>query len=98
MRAAVWKFPLTAKNILKIDIPRSARILTVQAQGDTAVSLWAMVETEEASTETRTIVILMTGQRAPVDPDGLRYISTFQIDNGALVYHVFEYIGPTGAI
>ncbi len=98
MRAAVWKFPLSPLGVSKITMPRSARILTAQAQGDAAVSLWAMVETEEVITETRTIVILMTGQRTPVDPDGLRYISTLQIDNGTLVYHVFEYIGPEGAI
>lgn len=85
----VWKFPLAVTNEQRIDLPAGARLLTVQPQGE-GVCLWALCDSE-AEREPRMIVILGTGHQAPEENLWqLKYISTFQLQDGALVFHAFE--------
>ena len=72
-----------------VTMPEGAEILTVQIQNDVPY-LWALVD-PEARTEIRGIAMFGTGH--PIDYDigaSGRYISTFQLRNGELVFHVFE--------
>jgi hypothetical protein len=86
---SVWKFPLAVTDAQTIEMPIGARLLTVQPQGD-QVCLWALVETT-AMKERRYIAILGTGHEAPSRGD-LKYIGTFQLNKGALVFHAFEIV------
>lgn len=70
-------------------IPTGAQILVVQPQGD-SVCLWALCNTN-AEKEKRRICILGTGHEAP-DYGALKFISTFQLHGGALVFHAFEIV------
>ena len=84
---SVWKFPLRVANSQCLQIPAGAKILSVQAQGET-VCLWALCDTD-ALPEPRYIAIHGTGHEVY---DGLlEYISTFQMHGGALVFHAFEH-------
>lgn len=85
----IWKFPLAVTDGQVVAMPAGARILTVHPQGD-HVCLWALVESN-APTVTRRIAIVGTGKPAP-DWGDLKYISTFQIHGGALVFHAFELV------
>jgi hypothetical protein len=66
-------------------MPEGAEILTVQMQNGEPC-LWALVDAHLPTTN-RKILIRGTGH----DASGVgRYISTFQMKGGALVFHAFE--------
>jgi len=70
-------------------LPRDAKILTVQTQRG-APQLWAMVDSE---TKKVTRYFRLSGTGHPLGDDYLKiinYIGTFQMGNGALVFHLFE--------
>lgn len=81
----IWKYELEpGKNLLKM--PAGAKPLTVQTQGGTP-TMWALVK-EDAPPEHRIISIYGTGHKMPDHP-GV-YLGTFQMSDGALVWHVFD--------
>lgn len=86
---SVWKFPLAMTSAQEIAIPSGARLLAVQPQGE-QVCLWAFVDTS-APKVSRHIAIIGTGHEAPAYGD-LKHISTFQLHEGALVFHAFEIV------
>lgn len=81
-----------------IVMPKDAEILTVQLQGGKPV-LWALVETETAIAPNvdRHFELLVTGgpldthDALAFDAGRLRYVNTFQFNDWALVYHLFQY-------
>lgn len=84
----VWKFPLVINDYQHVGIPALATILTVQVQKGVPC-LWVRLE-ETASVEPRQIITVGTGHPFPDYP--LRYIGSYQLSAGALVFHVFERI------
>lgn len=85
--SVIWKYPLDEK-ISRLEIPRDARLLTVQSQRGTP-TLWARVN-PDAPTERRIIAGIGTGEdiiESPGNP--LTYISTVQTAGG-FVWHFFE--------
>jgi hypothetical protein len=69
-----------------IHMPQGSKILTVQMQHGRP-RIWALV-CEANPIVTRVIKIFGTGHEFVGDPDS--YIGTFQEDDGALVWHVFD--------
>lgn len=86
MALTIWKFPLTL-GVDVLDMPKSAKVLTVQTQGETPC-LWALVDTN-APTERRSFRTFGTGHKIP-DNEKLDYICTYQLDGGQFIFHVFE--------
>lgn len=86
----IWKWTLALVGQQTLELPVGARILTVQMQGD-APQLWAACNSETTSKESRHIAIYGTGHPLPDDPG--QYIATFQMHDGALVFHAFEVNG-----
>lgn len=83
----IFKYFLFVCDFQRIELPKGAQILTVQAQnGDP--KLWALVD-ENAASEVREFLTIGTGNSAPVTPRDT-YIGTYQIHDGDLVFHVFE--------
>jgi hypothetical protein len=82
----VWKFDLnpSQQNIL---LPVGAQILCVQTQHGIP-QLWALVDPETPDREAHWIGVYGTGHDVPSDPG--RYVGTFQLADGALVFHVFD--------
>jgi hypothetical protein len=81
----IWKFTLSMTESQVILMPEGAAILSVQAQHN-RVCLWALVVPNKPR-EKRVFRIFATGQ--PYAEEG-NYIGTVQIDDGSLVWHVFE--------
>lgn len=81
---AIWKYELAPR--ITLEIPQGARILCVQPQMNKP-QMWALVDTGQYKTS-RTFRVLPTG--VEFNAAGLAYIGTFQINDGALVFHVFE--------
>ena len=71
-------------------MPKGAEVLTVQTQGKAErPELWALVN-PDAATEPRTFRTYGTGH--PIDHDPGRYVATYQLHGGGLVFHVFEIV------
>ncbi len=83
----IYKYSLDATGEQVIKMPKGAQVLTVQNQHGCAV-LWALVE-KTAEIENRTFLVYGTGYE--VTKEG-KYIGTFQLHQGSLVFHVFEEI------
>lgn len=86
----IWKFGLEARDGVAIDMPKGAEILSLQVQGSTPC-IWALCD-PHAEPETRYFRTYGTGH--PVESEPGRFIGTYQIMNGALVFHVFEVSAP----
>jgi len=85
----IFKYPVPIEDHFALELPKDAKILTVQIQRDTP-QLWAMVDSE---TEKETRHFRLSGTGHPLGDDYLRiinYVGTFQIESGALVFHLFE--------
>ena len=83
----IWKWQLDVLGEQILMLPKGATLLTVQMQGDKCC-LWALCDEIESTKERRYLAIYGTGHPLP-DFEG-RYLSTFQRDSGALVFHAFE--------
>lgn len=88
MNKTIWKFPIQY-NQTTVKMPKGAEILTVQTQNNEPY-IWALVNPEN-EIELRTFEYFGTGHNVYCDMGIERkYINTFQIDNGNLVFHLFE--------
>ena len=83
----IYKYRLEPNCGGAVHMPQGAQVLTVQMQ-DGVPCLWAKVDTTQPA-ERRTFDVYGTGHAMPNDPR-LVYVATFQMDGGALVWHVFE--------
>ena len=84
MSKSIWKFPFEVTDEQEIKMPIGAQILSVQMQGDKPC-IWVLVDTT-AQKENRTVQVFGTGN--PVSNEG-KYIGTFQMCDGARVFHTF---------
>jgi hypothetical protein len=82
----IWKFALDIEDRVRIPMPAGAEFLSVQMQGETPC-LWALVDPDVEKTM-RYLDVYGTGHTLPDNPG--RYISTFQMMGGRLVFHAFE--------
>lgn len=81
----IYKYPLLIVDEQEVEMPMGSGIMSVQMQNGQPC-LWALVDTDNTP-EKRKIFIRGTGH--PADGMG-RYISTFQMKGGELVFHAFE--------
>lgn len=90
MTTTVHKFALPMADAPRVSMPRGAEVLTVQVQGGPTpeqVFLWARVN-PDAPMEERPFRVSGTGHALG---EGVgRYVGTFQLHAGLLVFHVFE--------
>ena len=82
----IWKYPIEATGEQILEVPKGAIFLTVQTQRGTP-QIWALCEPDEPK-ERRMIAMYGTGHLIPSNPG--KYIGTFQIGDGKLVFHIFE--------
>lgn len=83
----IWKFQLAVTGVQKLSMPKGAKLLSVQVQNGLP-QLWALVD-PKAPKEQQVFVTFGTGQ-PNVDADALSFLGTYQLDDGALVFHVFH--------
>lgn len=82
----IWKFELEVTYKQVIRMPAEAEVLSVQTQHDQPV-LWALVGPKHYLEE-RTFFMHGTGHS--VGPEVGRFVGTFQMAEGGLVFHLFE--------
>lgn len=85
----IWKFPIEVTDSQEILMPGGTQILHVGVQRGIPC-LWALVRLpEDANKVVREIVTIGTGH--PIDDASrLKYIGTYQLMEGGLVFHIFE--------
>lgn len=91
MKRVIWKFRFDVTDKPKITMPVGARILCVNVQGGQPY-VWAEIDNVDAAeipTETRRFRMLGTGHEFDPGEAG-RYIGTFLMHEGYLVFHMYE--------
>lgn len=81
----IYKYPLEVIDMIEIQMPEDAVILSVQSQMG-LLQLWAEVDTEKELTR-YTFMILGTGHVVPVPSDQREYIGTVQ--HNGFVWHIY---------
>jgi hypothetical protein len=84
----IFKFPFPIGGEVEISMPAGSEILTVQTQGGIPC-IWAVVDAD-APFAARRLCVRGTGHQFKGNEG--KYIGTCQLDNGELVFHVFEEI------
>lgn len=82
----IWKFPVEMTDQFEILMPAGADVLTVQVQHGQPV-LWAIVDPDARKIKTG---FVLHGTGHPLSDKAGRYIGSFQLTGGALVFHLFE--------
>jgi hypothetical protein len=91
MKKQIFKYTLKTADSQVVILPKGSEILTIQTQFNEP-QLWALVNPKEVKEE-RYIEIFGTGHEINFDMGTERkYISTYQLDGGNYVFHVFERI------
>lgn len=92
MDQTIWKYPLRVKETETFLMPRGAEILTIQVQNETPC-IWALVDPNETYQDERKFEIHGTGNPILLnDSTKRKYIGSFQLMEGQLVFHLFELI------
>ena len=86
---AIYKFELDVIDNQAVSLPGGAEILSIQEQNGKPC-MWAKIDTD-APYETRQFATVGTGNPIPFDESN-PFIATYQLQDGALVFHVFEII------
>jgi hypothetical protein len=81
----IYKYTLEPGRTV-LELPDGAQVLTVQMQHGSPC-MWALVDLARPIGR-RFFDVYGTGHAMPADPG--RYVATFQMEGGALVWHVFE--------
>ena len=82
----VYKYLLGITDVQTIQMPKGAKILTVQVQSAYGPCVWALVD---PSQELENVKIRIAGTGHHIKEDIVKYIGTFQLQGGALVFHAF---------
>jgi hypothetical protein len=86
MNNTIWKIALENIDEQTIEMPANAEILSAQMQSET-LCIWAMVNPRNEKVK-RIFHIFGTGHSIPEAKR--KFIGTYQLYEGALVFHLFE--------
>jgi hypothetical protein len=85
----IWKFPVNPGRF-NLSLPKFAVVLSVQTQKGQPM-MWVLCNDHpDATKEERDFVALGTGHDAEIVRQNMRFIGTFQLDDGDLIFHLFE--------
>lgn len=90
MNNTIWKYELQISESFRLELPKGANILCVQSQNGNPC-LWAEVNNSEKDKEVKLLETFGTGHIFDSKPR--KYLGTYQLQNGRLVFHVYEYLG-----
>ena len=82
----IWKYVIKCKDAQSVELPKGAKILTLQMQYG-LVCIWAEVDPDATLED---VVLLTVGTSHSLPLSRGKYIGTYQLEQGALVFHVYE--------
>jgi len=89
MEKRIFKYHLAVTDFQQIEMPEDAEILSLQIQKG-KLCLWALIDIDKVL-KYREFRMFGTGHLIPND-ENLKYIGTFQLFDGGLMFHCFEII------
>lgn len=84
----MWKFEIPLEDDFELEMPGGAIPLSVGVQRNTPM-IWAAVDSATREKERHKFHLRGTGQPLP-NLNVSRFIGTFQLWDGRLVYHLFD--------
>ena len=87
MSDAIHKYPLQVTDEQMVSLPAGCRLLCVQVQHG-CPCVWAWVDPQEERRVNVRFVTIGTGNPIPANIP-VRYLGTYQLHDGALVFHLF---------
>lgn len=87
MRKVIWKYRVPLEDSFSIEMPEGAKTLCVQVQRSEP-HIWVEIPTDTKGYIRKIFYLIGTGHR--LDMTNLRYIGTFQLPYGNLVFHLYE--------
>lgn len=84
----IWKYPLQVTDIQYLHLPENSTILSLQVQ-DGIPRVWVLLDDEELKESELEIYMFGTGHKVYADVEPTKFIGTFQLLHGNLVFHVF---------
>ena len=88
---SVYKYQVPIRDYFNLTLPLNAEVLHVDIQYN-EMQLWALVDPNTGPGEIRRFRLVGTGHEITEKQKNLKYINTFFMYEGALVWHVFEII------
>jgi len=85
---SVWKFPVEAIQIQRLEVPKGSKVLSVDTQGE-GVVVYALVSPAQTEKEYKEIRIYGTGHTIADDIDECTFLGTVKLQEETLVFHVF---------
>lgn len=82
----IFKYPIPVDDDFMLYLPKGAKILTVQTQDDKPY-IWAEIN-DEAIENKHYFALRGTGH--PLKEEGMKYIGTFQMIKGRVVFHLYD--------
>lgn len=84
----IFKQKIKTTDSQTIELPKGAEILSLQTQFDDAC-IWFLCNPKEEEKEVKVLDIFGTGHPITDGYNG-RFLGTYQLQNGHLVFHCFE--------
>ena len=84
----IFKYPLPVKDLVFLDLPGGAKVLSVAEQANEIV-LYALVDDEMQSAERQAFRIVGTGHPCE-DVPPMTFLGTVKLYGGTLMFHVFH--------
>lgn len=85
---SVWKFPVAPDEFVTT-MPAGAKVLSVDTQHGGA-QMWVLVDPDAPDAQRR-FVTVGTGHTLPAEIGDAEFVGTFQLHDGALVFHLFDF-------
>lgn len=82
----IWKYEIEATDRQTVSIPKDAQFLSIQVQRQ-SICMWFLVNPKKPPVD-RVFTVYGTGHHVPAVPG--KYLGTFQLMGGSLVFHAFE--------
>lgn len=84
----IYKYPLSAKTVNYLDLPKGAKIISTEPQRG-GVNIYALVDTEQTEEETFEVLLYGTGHNVTPRIDEYTFVGTVSLHDGDLVFHIF---------
>lgn len=89
MQKTIYKYPLSITDEQELTLPAGSEILSAQIQHEKPC-LWVLIDSDESKKDS--VIIETFGTGNPIPEGQRRFIATYQLHGGGLVFHVFQRI------
>lgn len=91
----IFKYPLPVRDLVFLDLPLGAQVLSVAVQ-EGSIVLYALIDDAEKQTDRQAFRVVGTGHLCE-DVLGMRFLGTVNLHNGALMFHIFHDVEEVAA-